>query len=153
MTTIRVQPLVVSDGPKGPSVTRTLNELTRNRIFDAYFMMDRNEFENYFREIKTPLSPPIEFSTTHPEYVKAEWSPIESVIAESLIWRTDFPFFRQKKAQEMFAQRLEQVASRGENIEKVKLLAEILWLADLAVTYMGSDPVRAWDRVTNLYDE
>ena len=148
-----VQPLVVSDGPKGPSVTRTLNELTRNRIFDAYFMMDRNEFENYFREIKTPLSPPIEFSTTHPEYVKAEWSPIESVIAESLIWRTDFPFFRQKKAQEMFAQRLEQVASRGENIEKVKLLAEILWLADLAVTYMGSDPVRAWDRVTNLYDE
>jgi tRNA G46 methylase TrmB len=33
------------------------------------------------------------------------------------------------------------------------LLAEILWLADLAVTYMSSDPVRAWDRVTNLYDE
>jgi tRNA G46 methylase TrmB len=33
------------------------------------------------------------------------------------------------------------------------MLAEILWLADLAVTYMSSDPVRAWDRVTNLYDE
>lgn len=148
-----VQPLVASEGPKGPSVTRTLQELTRNRILDAYFMMNRNEFENYFREIKTPLSPPIEFTTTHPEYVKAEWSPIESVITESLIWRTDFPFFRQKMAQEMFAQRLEQLASRGENIEKVKLLAEILWLADLAVTYMGSDPVRAWDRVTNLYDE
>jgi hypothetical protein len=35
----------------------------------------------------------------------------------------------------------------------VKILAEILWLSDLAVTYMGSNPVRAWDRVTNLYDE
>jgi tRNA G46 methylase TrmB len=32
-------------------------------------------------------------------------------------------------------------------------MAETLWLADLAVTYMGSDPIRAWDRVTNLYDE
>ena len=36
--------------------------------------------------------------------------------------------------------------------DKIKLLSEILWIADLAVTYMGSDPIRAWDRVTNLYD-
>jgi hypothetical protein len=115
--------------------------------------MDKSEFENYFREFKTALSPPIEFTTTHPEYIKTEWSPVESMIAESLIWRTDFPFSKQKTAQVMFAQRLEQLAGRGENIERVKLLAEILWLADLAVTYMGSDPVRAWDRVTSLYDE
>jgi tRNA G46 methylase TrmB len=148
-----VEPLVASKGPKGPSVTRTMQELARNRILDAYFTMDKNEFENYFREFKTALSPPMEFTTTHPEYIKTEWSPVESVMAESLIWRTDFPFFKQKTAQEMFAQKLEQLASRGENIEKVKLLSEILWLADLAVTYMGSDPVRAWDRVTNLYDE
>ena len=148
-----VQPLVAAEGPRGPSVNRTIKELSRNRILDAYFTMDKNQFENYFREIKTPLSPPVEFITTHPEYVKAEWNPVESIMVQSLIWRTDFPFFRQKMAQEMFAQRLEQLASKGENIEKVKLLAEIIWLADLAVTYMGSDPVRAWDRVTNLYDE
>jgi hypothetical protein len=74
-------------------------------------------------------------------------------MVESLIWRTDFPFFKQELAQEMFAQRLDELAGKGENVKKVKLLAEILWLADLAVTYMGSDPVRAWDRVTNLYDE
>jgi hypothetical protein len=148
-----VQPLVATAGPKGPNVTRTMQELTRNRILDAYFTMDKSDFENYFREIKTPLSPPMEFSTTHPEYVKTNWSPIESMIVESLIWRTDFPFFKQKMAQERFAERLEQLASRAENIERVKLLAEILWLADLAVTYMGSDPVRAWDRVTSLYDE
>jgi Putative methyltransferase len=148
-----VQPLVASGGPKGPNVTRTIQELARNRILDAYFTMDKSEFENYFREFKTALSPPIEFTTTHPEYIKTEWSPVESMIAESLIWRTDFPFSKQKMAQEMFAQRLEQLAGRGENIERVKLLAEILWLADLAVTYMGSDPVRAWDRVTSLYDE
>jgi Putative methyltransferase len=148
-----VQPLVASGGPKGPNVNRTMQELARNRILDAYFMMDKSEFENYFREFKTALSPPMEFTTTHPEYIKTEWSPVESMIAESLIWRTDFPFSKQKMAQEMFAQRLEQLAGRGENIERVKLLAEILWLADLAVTYMGSDPVRAWDRVTSLYDE
>jgi tRNA G46 methylase TrmB len=130
-----------------------MQELARNRILDAYFTMDRNEFENYFREIKTPLLPAIEFATTHPEYIKTEWSPIESMMAESLIWRTDFPFFKQKRSQEKFAQTLEQLAGRGENVEKVRLLAEILWLADLAVTYMGSDPVRAWDRVTSLYDE
>jgi tRNA G46 methylase TrmB len=148
-----LQPLVASDGPKGPIVTRTVQELARSRILDAYFTMDKYEFENYFREFKTALLPYTEFSTTHPEYIKTEWSPIESVMVESLIWRTDFPFFKQTLAQKIFAQRLEELASRGENIKRVKLLAEILWLADLAVTYMGSDPVRAWDRVTNLYNE
>lgn len=148
-----VQPLVSSGGPKGPNVNRTMQELSRNRILDAYFTMGRDEFENYFREFKTALSPPTEFATTHPEYIKTDWSPVESLIVESLIWRTDFPFFKQQLAQEMFAQTLDQLAGRGEDTKKVELLAEILWLADLAVTYMGSDPVRAWDRVTNLYDE
>jgi hypothetical protein len=148
-----VQPLVSGGGPKGPNVNRTMQELSRNRIVDAYFTMDRDEFENYFREFKTALSPPTEFATTHPEYMKTDWSPVESLMVESLIWRTDFPFFKQKIAQEMFAKTLDELAARGENVMKVNLLAEILWLADLAVTYMSSDPVRAWDRVTNLYDE
>jgi tRNA G46 methylase TrmB len=149
-----VHPYVSSGGgPKGPSVNRTMQELSRNRILDAYFTMSRDEFEDYFREFKTALTPPTEFATTHPEYIKTDWSPVESLMVESLIWRTDFPFFKQQLAQEMFAQTLDQLADRGENVKKVKLLAEILWLADLAVTYMGSDPVRAWDRVTNLYDE
>ena len=148
-----VQPLVSGGGPKGPNVNRTMQELSRNRIVDAYFTMDRDEFENYFREFKTALSPPTEFATTHPEYMKTDWSPVESLMVESLIWRTDFPFFKQKIAQEMFAKTLDELTARGENVNKVNLLAEILWLADLAVTYMSSDPVRAWDRVTNLYDE
>ncbi len=148
-----VQPLVPSGGPKGPSVDRTVQELSRNRILDAYFTMNRDEFENYFREFKTALSPPTEFVTTHPEYIKTQCSPVESLIVESLIWRTDFPFFKQEQAKEMFEQGLAQLAIKGGNTRKAKLLAEILWLADLAVTYMGSDPVRAWDRVTNLYDE
>ena len=148
-----VQPLVSGGGPKGPNVNRTMQELSRNRIVDAYFTMDRDEFENYFREFKTALSPPTEFATTHPEYMKTDWSPVERLMVESLIWRTDFPFFKQKIAQEMFAKTLDELAARGENVKKVNLLAEILWLADLAVTYMSSDPVRAWDRVTNLYDE
>lgn len=147
------QPVASHEGPKGPSVVRTMQEISRTRILDAYFTMGREEFANYFREFQSPLSPPEEFATTHPEYVKAELSPTESVMAELLIWRTDFPFFRQKLAQEIFARLREQLAVRGGNARKAELLAEILWLADLAVTYMGSDPVRAWDRVTNLYDE
>ncbi len=139
--------------PKGPSVVRTTEELEKTRILDAYFTLNRDEFENYFREFKSALSPPTEFATTHPEYVKTDWSPKESEMAQALIWRTDFPFFKQKLAQEMFARLLAEVAGKGEDVDKVKMLAEILWLADLAVTYMGSDPVRAWDRVTNLYDE
>ena len=139
--------------PKGPSVVRTVQEIEKTRITDAYFTMNRDEFENYFREFKSALSPPSEFATTHPEYVKTDWSPKESKIVEAIIWRTDFPFFKQKRAQEMFAQLLAQLTNRGENTDRIKILAEILWLADLAVTYMGSDPVRAWDRVTNLYDE
>ncbi len=147
------QPLASSEGPKGPSVSRTMQEISRTRILDAYFTMGWEEFANYFRAFKSPLTPPEEFATTHPEYVKTEWSPTESMMAEMLIWRTDFPFARQKLAQEMFARLKDQLSSKGEDTAKVELLAEILWLADLAVTYMGSDPVRAWDRVTNLYDE
>ncbi len=139
--------------PKGPSVVRTMEEMQRSRIADAYYMMSRDEFENYFREFKSGLAPPVDYSTTHPEYVKPEWSSVESTTVEALIWRTDFPFKKQKLAQEMFARLLMQLTSRGQDGGRVEILGEVLWLADLAVTYMGSDPVMAWDRVTNLYDE
>ncbi|MCI0565432.1 MAG: hypothetical protein MN733_43765, partial [Nitrososphaera sp.] len=141
------------DLPKGPSVVRTIEEMQRSRIIDAYFTMSRDEFENYFRKFKSALAPVEELATTHPEYVKTEWSPVESAMVELLIWRTDFPFPKQQLAREMFDRLLMQLSSRGVDGDKVKSLAEILWLADLAVTYMGSDPVRAWDRVTSLYDE
>ena len=139
--------------PKGPKVQRTINEIYKTRIHDACFIMNKLEFEDYFREYKSTLLPPIEFATTHPEYVKVEWKPNESRIVEALIWRTDFPYFKQKLAQEKFEQLISQLDKNGYNTIKIKLLAEILWLADLAVTYMGSDPIRAWDRVSNLYDE
>jgi tRNA G46 methylase TrmB len=42
---------------------------------------------------------------------------------------------------------------QGYDSAKIKLLGEVLWIADLVVTYMSSDPIRAWDRVTNLYNE
>jgi tRNA G46 methylase TrmB len=138
---------------RGPSVVRTIDEVERSRIIDAYFTMSRDEFANYFREYKSAFSPATEFATTHPEYVKVEWSPIDSAMVEALIWRTDFPFPKQKLAQDMFAKLLAQLTSRGMDADKVSLMAETLWLADLAVTYMGSGPVRAWERVTNLYDE
>ncbi len=138
---------------KGPSVVRTVDEIERTRILDAYFTMNIEEFANYFRQYTSAFSPATDYATTHPEYVKIEWSPIESAMVEALIWRTDFPYLKQKLAQEMFARQLMLLTSRGMDADKVSILAETLWLADLAVTYMGSDPVRAWDRVTNLYDE
>jgi len=138
---------------KGPNVIRTVDEIRRTRILDAYFTMTKDEFQNYFRYFRSVLLPPEEFATTHPEYVKQEWSPTESLIVEALVWRTDFPFFKQKIAQERFARLLLQLTSLGYDSDKLKLLAEVLWLSDLAVTYMGSDPIRAWNRVNNLYDE
>lgn len=145
----------VTRQPKGPKVASTINEICKTRILDAYFTMNRTEFENYFREYKSALLPSIEFATTHPEYVKLEKNQklTESIIVKALIWRTDFPYFKQKLAQERFSQLMNLIGMQRQNSNKIKLLSEILWIADLAVTYMGSDPIRAWDRVTNLYDE
>ena len=63
---------VQSANPKGPNVVRTINELQKTGIHVAYFTMTEYEFENYFREYKSALLPPIEFITTHPEYIKPE---------------------------------------------------------------------------------
>jgi tRNA G46 methylase TrmB len=148
------QPLASEPGKiKGPSVIRTMVELKKTRIIDAYFTMSVEELGNYFREYGAGTPVAKEYSTTHPEYVKSDWAPVESLIVEVLIWRTDFPFFKLKNAQEKYASLIDELASKGAQTEKIKLMSEVLWLADLAVTYMGSDPVRAWDRVTNLYDE
>lgn len=137
---------------KGPKVRRTIDEIFKTRILDAYFTMNGTEFERYFREYKSSLLPPIEFSTTHPEYVEIH-EPSESSIVEALIWHTDFPYYKQKHARERFTQLIALLDKQKYDTGKIKLLAEILWIADLAVTYMSSDPIRAWDRVTNLYDE
>jgi hypothetical protein len=140
--------------PKGPKVARTIHEICKTRIHDAYFTMNRIDFENYFREYESTLSPATEFATTHPEYLKAgQRRPIESIIVEALIWRTDFPYLKQKHAQESFAQLLVELETQRQESDKIRAIGEILWLSDLSVTYMSSDPIRAWDRVSNLYDE
>lgn len=143
----------ISAQPKGPRVYRTIEELDRTRILDAYFTMNSIEFENYFRDYKSSSLLPMEYSSTHAEYVKVDWKPTESLIVEALIWRTDFPFEKQQQAQRRFEQILSELKRKGINQDKIRLLGEILWLADLSVTYMGSDPIRAWDRVSKLYDE
>ncbi len=140
--------------PKGPKVARTIHEICKTRIHDAYFTMNRIDFENYFREYESTLSPATEFATTHPEYLKAgQKRPIESIIVEALIWRTDFPYLKQKHSQESFAQLLVELETQRQESDKILAIGEILWLSDLSVTYMSSDPIRAWDRVSNLYDE
>jgi tRNA G46 methylase TrmB len=139
---------------KGPKVFRTISEICKTRILEAYFTMDASEFDNYFREYRSALLPPVEFATTHPEYVKIlqDRKPVGSIIVEALIWRTDFPYHRQMYAKDKFESLLNLLDDKQKH-GKIKLMGEILWIADLAVTYMGSDPIRAWDRVTNLYDE
>jgi tRNA G46 methylase TrmB len=140
--------------PKGPKVSRTISEICKTKILNAYFTMNRIDFEDYFREYNPVLSPAIELSTTHPEYLGPEQKkPIESIIVEALIWRTDFPYLKQKHSQQRFTQILAELEDQGEDLDKIRLIGEILWLSDLSVTYMSSDPIRAWDRVSNLYDE
>jgi len=139
--------------PKGPKVARTIHEICKTRIHDAYFTMNRIDFENYFREYESTLSPATEVATTHPEYLKVGQRPIESIIVEALIWRTDFPYLKQEHAQESFEQLLVELETQRQESDKIRSIGEILWLSDLSVTYMSSDPIRAWDRVSNLYDE
>lgn len=136
--------------PSAPKVSRTIAELHRTRIHDAYFILNALEFERFF-----PAGPYANLSSSMslPEFPAPIERPYESLVVEAIIWRTDFPYFRQKNAQEMFAKLLAELKTRGQDTNKIALLGEILWLADLSVTYMGSDPVRAWNRVTNLYDE
>ncbi len=137
---------------KGPKVSRTINELKETRIHEAYFMLNPPEFEEYFRD---RLHSPVELSVTHPEYLRSARyeRPRESLVTVALIWHTDFPYSTSKEAQTAFSSLLNDLSDEGYNSDKISLIAEILWLTDLSVTYMSSDPIRAWDRVTNLYDE
>ena len=150
---MQVKSIIDSNGikePEAPKVSRTIEEIQRTRIHDAYFVLNAMEFERFF-----PGSPGISSSdsTFRPEFPSSGERPYESLVVEAIIWRTDFPYFKQKNAQEMFAKLLAELRRRGQDTNKITLLAEIVWLADLSVTYMGSDPLRAWNRVTSLYDE
>jgi hypothetical protein len=140
---------------KGPKVSRTINEIKKIRVHEAYFMLNPPEFEEYFRDRAHSPKISAEFSTTHPEYLRSapyEGSK-ESLVIEALVWHTDFPYSALEETRKAFSILLKDLSTEGYNSDKISLLAEILWLADLSVTYMSSDPIRAWDRVTSLYDE
>ena len=134
-----------------PSVISTIEQLKRKRIHDAYFSFSDEELIKFFRKNESPLLPTKEFSTIHPEYLDNNKTPIESKIIEALIWRTDYPY--DEKSQYNFNQLLSEIKNNGFSGEKINVIAEILSLADLSVTYLSSDPLLAWNRVINLYQE
>ncbi len=134
-----------------PRVTNTLEEIRKKKIHDAYFNFNDEELIKFFTKYESPLLPTKEFSTVHPQYLKNKESKIESKIVEALIWRTDYPF--DEKSQTNFNQLLIEINKSGYSCDKISLIAEILSLADLSVTYLSSDPLLAWDRVIKLYQE
>ncbi|MDQ6723880.1 MAG: hypothetical protein M3Z01_06405, partial [Thermoproteota archaeon] len=134
-----------------PRVTNTLEEIRKKKIHDAYFNFNDEELIKFFTKYESPLLPTKEFSTVHPQYLKNKESKIESKIVEALIWRTDYPF--DEKSQTNFNQLLIEINKSGYSCDKISLIAEILSLADLSVTYLSSDPLLAWDRVLKLYQE
>ena len=136
---------------EGPKVENTIRELLNIRIIDAYFSMNVIEFKNYFRQYHYHLLPPVDYVTTHPEFVKSK--PQQSLIIEALIWRTDYPFTKKPYAQRNYQELIDKISNLIGSSEKYILLSEVLSLADLSVTYMGSDPISAWYRVTSLYEE
>lgn len=134
-----------------PTVPSTIDELKRKRIHEAYFVLTNDDFIKFFRKHESPLLPAKEFETTHPEMLIDKRVKVESKIVEALIWRTDYPF--NENAYNNFNHLLKQM-DRGEiSVEKISLIAEILSLADLSVTYLSSDPLLAWNRVVKLYEE
>ena len=137
---------------EGPKVENTIKELLKIRIIDAYFSMNEIEFKNYFRHYQYPLLPPSDYVSTHPEFVKSN-KPLQSLIIETLIWRTDYPFTKKTSAQRNYYALIDKISHLIGSSEKYILLSEVLSLADLSVTYMSSDPINAWYRVTSLYEE
>lgn len=137
---------------EGPKVENTIRELLKIRIIDAYFSMNEMEFKNYFRQYHYHLLPPVDYVTTHPEYVKSN-KPLKSLIIEALIWRTDYPFTKKPQTQRNYYELIDKISHLIGLSEKYILLSEVLSLADLSVTYMSSDPINAWYRVTGLYEE
>lgn len=134
-----------------PTVINTIAELKKKRIHEAYFILNNDEFIIFFRKYDSPLLPAKEFATTHPEMLKGKRVKVESKIVEALIWRTDYPF--NENAYKNFNQLLKEIDSGEISVEKINLIAEILSLSDLSVTYLSSDPLLAWNRVVKLYEE
>lgn len=134
-----------------PTVTNTISTIKRKKIHEAYFSLNNEELIKFFRKNEPTFLPSKDFATTHPEQLKGRDIKIESKIVEALIWRTDYPFDR--NAYDNFNLLLKEIDSNELFIEKINIIAEILSLADLSVTYLSSDPLLAWDRVLKLYDE
>ena len=133
----------------GPRVQRTIETIQRYQIHDAYFKLDQPDLERIFKNFSFKFRNQPDMQTLIASIEKSD----KRLIVEALIWRTDFPYFKQETAQKNFKLLLSKLESKGYDIGKINLLAEVVWLSDLSVTYMGSDPIRAWNRVTNLYDE
>ncbi|WP_144732976.1 HD domain-containing protein [Candidatus Nitrosocosmicus arcticus] len=134
-----------------PTVANTIAEIKRKRIHDAYFLLNSEELIRFFRKYESPLVDTQEFGTAHPEMLNGKEPKIESKIVEALIWRTDYPF--NENAYNNFNQLLKEIDDQDFSVEKINLIAEILSLADLSVTYLSSDPLLAWNRVVKLYEE
>ena len=137
---------------EGPKVENTIRELLKIRIIDAYYNMNEIEFKSYFRYYQYHLLPPVDYVTTHPEYIRSS-KPIQSLIIEALIWRTDYPFTKKPNSQKNYYDLINKIFNLTGLSEKYILLSEILSLADQSVTYMSSDPINAWYRVISLYEE
>jgi hypothetical protein len=133
----------------GPRVYRTIETIQRYQIHDAYFKLDQPDLERVFENFSFKFRNQPEVQPQKAEIEKSD----KSLMVEALIWRTDFPYFKQETAQKKYKELLSEINTKNQDIAKVNILAEVLWLSDLSVTYMGSDPIRAWNRVTNLYDE
>ena len=58
---------------------------------------------------------------------------IEGKIVEALIWRTDYPF--NENAYNNFNQLLKEIDGQDFSVEKINLIAEILSLSDLSMTF------------------
>lgn len=133
----------------GPRVHRTIETIKRYQIHDAYFKLDQSDLERVFENFSFKFSKQPEVQPQMAEIEKSD----KSLMVEALIWRTDFPYFKQETAQRKYKELLSEIKENDHDVGRVNILAEVLWLSDLSVTYMGSDPIRAWNRVTNLYDE
>ncbi len=138
----------------GPKVERTIEVIKRQKILQAHFNLDPWDYQNYLKTLNFNGLEKINPVDVYDNSLNLSDS-MKSIITEALIWRTDFPFYKKEHSVLQFQSLLDRLGKNVIETDKAKyeLLGEVLSLSDLSVTYMGADPIRAWDRVITLYEE
>ncbi|WP_410964971.1 hypothetical protein, partial [Salmonella sp. SAL4435] len=89
-----------------------IETIQRYQIHDAYFKLDQPNLERVLDNFSFKFTTRPDMLTQTADIEKSD----KSLIVEALIWRTDFPYFRQEAAQKNYKELLAQIDVKGHDI-------------------------------------